>query len=155
MHFSCCGAQPLGHVCFGRCVYKLSCPVVRRIFPDQGLNPYIDRQILNCWTTREVLTTIWKWKKVKVKSFSHVRLFATPWTPANQAPCPWDFPGKNTGVGCHFLLQEIFLTQGLNLGLLHGRQMLYHLSHHAYSKSFGLILWESFHLQNNHFNNIF
>ena len=28
--------------------------------------------------------------------------------------CPWDFPGKNTGVGCHFLLQEIFLTQGLN-----------------------------------------
>ena len=32
--------------------------------------------------------------------------------------CPWDSPGKNTGVGCHFLLQEIFPTQGLNLGLL-------------------------------------
>ena len=30
-------------------------------------------------------------------------------------PCPWDSPGKNTGVGCHFLLQGIFLTQGLNL----------------------------------------
>ena len=30
-----------------------------------------------------------------------------------------DFPGKNTGVGCHFLLQEIFLTQGSNLRLLH------------------------------------
>ena len=29
--------------------------------------------------------------------------------------CPWKFPGKNTGVGCHFLLQEIFLTQGSNL----------------------------------------
>ena len=28
--------------------------------------------------------------------------------------CPWDSPGKNTGVGCHFLLQGIFLTQGLN-----------------------------------------
>ena len=27
--------------------------------------------------------------------------------------CPWDFPGKNTGVGCHFLLQGIFSTQGL------------------------------------------
>ena len=26
--------------------------------------------------------------------------------------CPWDFPGKNTGVGCHFLLQGIFATQG-------------------------------------------
>ena len=32
--------------------------------------------------------------------------------------CPWDFPGKNTGVGCHFLLQGIFLTQGSNLHLL-------------------------------------
>ena len=32
--------------------------------------------------------------------------------------CPWDFPGKNTGVGYHFLLQEIFLTQGLNSCLL-------------------------------------
>ena len=31
---------------------------------------------------------------------------------------PWDFPGNNTGVGCHFLLQWIFLTQGLNLCLL-------------------------------------
>ena len=28
--------------------------------------------------------------------------------------CPWDYPGKSTGVGCHFLLQGIFLTQGLN-----------------------------------------
>ena len=39
------------------------------------------------------------------------------------------FPGKNTGVGCHFLLWEIFPTQGLNLGLLHCRQTLYCLSH--------------------------
>ena len=38
-------------------------------------------------------------------------------------------PGKNTGLGCHFLLQGIFETQGLNLGLLHCRQILYHLSH--------------------------
>ena len=30
---------------------------------------------------------------------------ATPWTVARQAPLSWDFPGKNTGVGCHFLLQ--------------------------------------------------
>ena len=28
--------------------------------------------------------------------------------------CPWDSPGKNTGVGCHFLLQGIFPTQGSN-----------------------------------------
>ena len=42
---------------------------------------------------------------------------------------PWDFPGKNTGVGSHFLLQGIFLTQGSNLCLLHCRQILYHLTH--------------------------
>ena len=41
----------------------------------------------------------------------------------------WDFPGKNTGVGCHFLFHGIFLTQGWNLGLPHWRQTLYHLSH--------------------------
>ena len=37
--------------------------------------------------------------------FSRVRLCATPETAAHQASCPWDSPGKNTGVGCHFLLQ--------------------------------------------------
>ena len=37
--------------------------------------------------------------------------------------------GKNTGMGCHFLLQRIFPTQGLNPGLLHCRQILYHLIH--------------------------
>ena len=40
---------------------------------------------------------------------------ATPWTVA----CPWDFPGKNSEVVCHFLLQGIFLIQGLNLHLLY------------------------------------
>ena len=48
--------------------------------------------------------------------------------------CPWDSPGKNTGVGCHALLQGIFLTQGLNLGLLHCRQILYYLSHQILPK---------------------
>ena len=42
---------------------------------------------------------------------------------------PWDFPGKNTGVGCHSLLQRTFPTQGSNPGLLHCRQILYHLCH--------------------------
>ena len=37
--------------------------------------------------------------------FSRVRLCATPYTAAHQAPRPWDSPGKNTGVGCHFLFQ--------------------------------------------------
>ena len=43
--------------------------------------------------------------------------------PGYRIPCsPWDSPGKNTGVGCHFLLQGIFPTQGLNSGLPHCRQ---------------------------------
>ena len=37
--------------------------------------------------------------------FSCVWLCATPQMAAHQAPRPWDSPGKNTGVGCHFLLQ--------------------------------------------------
>ena len=37
--------------------------------------------------------------------FSRVQLCATPQTAAHQASRPWDSPGKNTGVGCHFLLQ--------------------------------------------------
>ena len=40
-----------------------------------------------------------------------------------------DSPGKNTGVGCHFLLQEIFATQGLNLHLLHWQVNSLLLSH--------------------------
>ena len=46
-------------------------------------------------------------------------------------PHPWDFLGKNTGVGCHFLLQGIFLTHGSNPCLLYCRQTLYHLSHQS------------------------
>ena len=67
--------------------------------------------------------------KNKVKSLSRVRLFATPWTVAFQAPLSMGFSRQYTGVDCHFLLQGIFPTQGLKLGLSHCRQTLYHLSH--------------------------
>ena len=70
----------------------------------------------------------------------------TPWTVAHQTPPsmgfssnvglqttrflrPQNFPGKSTGVGCHLLLQRLFLTQGSNPGLSHCRQTLYCLSH--------------------------
>ena len=43
--------------------------------------------------------------------------------------CPWNSPGKNTGASSHSLLQKILLSQGLNPGLPHCRQVLYHLSH--------------------------
>ena len=43
--------------------------------------------------------------------------------------CPWNSLVSNIGVGCHSLLQGIFLIQGSNLGLLYCRQILYCLSH--------------------------
>ena len=50
---------------------------------------------------------------------SYVWLFAAPWTVALQAPPFMEFSSKKTGVGCHFLLQGIFPTHGLNLSLSH------------------------------------
>ena len=52
-----------------------------------------------------------------------------------------DSPGKNTGVDCHALLQGIFPTQELNRGLLHCRQILYHLSHQG-SSQWVLLPWK-------------
>ena len=55
-----------------------------------------------------------------------------PRSPASQVDSlSSELPGKskNSGVGCHFLLQGIFPTQGSNLGLLNCKQILYHLSH--------------------------
>ena len=60
---------------------------------------------------------------------SCVRLFAISWTVATRLLCPWSSPGNYPRVGCHSLLQGIFPTQGSNIGLLHYRQILYHLSH--------------------------
>ena len=55
----------------------------------------------------------WKWK-VKVKSLSCVRLLVTPWTiQPTRLLCPWDFPGKSTGVGCYCLL--LFFIPSLTL----------------------------------------
>ena len=55
-----------------------------------------------------------------------VWLLATLWTVTNQAPLSMRFPGKNTGVCCHFLLQGIFLMQGSNPRLRLGKWILYH-----------------------------
>ena len=56
-----------------------------------------------------------------VHVFSH-SVVSNSWQPYELQParlfCLWDFPDKNTGAGCHFLLQGIFLTQGLNASLL-------------------------------------
>ena len=51
---------------------------------------------------------------VRAQLLSHVWLFASPWTGTRQAHLSMGFPSKNTRVGCCFLLQGIFLTQGSN-----------------------------------------
>ena len=70
--------------------------------------------------------------------------------------CPWDSPGKNTGVGCHFFLQGIFQTQGLNphfLRLLHwqvNEQLRIHThtyTHtHTHTHTRTLKIWRKFTL---------
>ena len=62
--------------------------------------------------------------------------------------CPWNSPGKNTGVSSHSLLQGIFLTQESNPGFLHCRQILYCLSHQVSPK----LLWN--HVQKSWILNI-
>ena len=64
----------------------------------------------------------WWWFSLSVVSNSCDPM---DWEPTRLL-CPWDSPGKNTGVGCHCLLQGIFPTRGSNLGLLHCRKILYH-----------------------------
>ena len=69
------------------------------------------------------------WKKVKVSCpIMSDSLQSHELQPARLL-CLWNSLGKSSGVGCQFLLQGVFPTQGLNLGLLHCRQILYHLSH--------------------------
>ena len=67
------------------------------------------------------------WWLVGLVAKLHLTL-PTPRTAARQAPLSRDSPGKNTGVANHAPLQGIFLTHGLNLGLLHCRQILYQLT---------------------------
>ena len=52
-----------------------------------------------------------------LSDFIYVWFFVTPWTVPTRLLCAWDSPGKNNRVGCHALLQGIFLTQGWKLEL--------------------------------------
>ena len=64
--------------------------------------------------------------------FSHALLFVTLWTVAHQAPLSKDSPGKNTGVGCHALLQGYLLDPGMETAShvsCIGRWVLYHQCH--------------------------
>ena len=123
------------------------CAWVRKEFPDMRQK---ERRIEFIRTGDAVKTAGWLLSQASSQFYSHKRkkiptervvlgedamrmpecqLFVTPWTVARQAPLSMRFSSKNTGVGCYFLLQGIFPIQGSNLGLLHCRQVVYHLSH--------------------------
>ena len=72
----------------------------------------------------KIQISLFKVEKSETWVAQSFQLFATPWTIAYQAPPSTWFSGKNTGAGCHFLLQRIFLTQGPNPDLPHHRQTL-------------------------------
>ena len=63
-------------------------------------------------------------------------LYHTPPPPPPRLLCPWNSPGKNTGVGCHSLLQGIFLAQGWNPGLLSCRHILYHWNYQGNTRCY-------------------
>ena len=90
--------------------------------PQSGTNGVQGMYILNMLSSNETVTYLSSRSVVSDSTRPHglepTRLLRS-----------WDFAGKSTGVGCHFLLQGIFLPQGSNWGLPKGRQMLYHLSH--------------------------
>ena len=99
-------------------------------------------------TKNDTLITETEWRvKDLVFFFSSVlclvaQLYPILWDSMDYSPpgssVHGDSPGKNSEVGCHFLLQGIFSTQGLNPGLPHCRRILYRLSHQG----------SAFHLSN-------
>ena len=70
---------------------------------------HIGKWILYHWAT---------WEACHTSLVAIVQSCLTLWNPSRLL-CPWNLPGNNIRVGCHFLLQGNFLTQGLNPHLLH------------------------------------
>ena len=70
------------------------------------------------------LTCVWNSQQLR-----HLHLFATPWTVPTRLLCLWNFSAMSISVGCHFLLQGIFPTQGLNPRLLYWQAVSLSLSH--------------------------
>ena len=97
----------------------------------------------SCKAIRKIWTTQYIDIHISVSVYSVVSNFLQP----TRLLCPWNFPYKNTGVGDHFLLQEIFVTQGLNphlLCLLHWQADSLPLSHLG-SLSYSRIILETAH----------
>ena len=96
--------------------------LLQGIFLTQQLSPHT----LHC---KQILYLLSHLQFSSVQSLSCIWLMLTPLIVAHQAALSMEFSRQDTGVDSHFLLQGIFLTQGLNSCLLHCRQMFYHVSH--------------------------
>ena len=97
---------------------ELPCPSAGDL-PDPGIEPTSPADVESLPTELPGRpNVVYVCAKYIPSHFSRVRLFVTLWTEASQAPLSMGFSGKNTGVGCHSLLQGAFLTQGSNPGLM-------------------------------------
>ena len=91
------------------------------------MTPEVSLELSYAFLTSFIACSLYSDLLFIVQSLSRVQLFATPRTLAHQRFfCPRGFSGKNTEMSFPFFLQGIFLSQGLNLPLLLGRQILYH-----------------------------
>ena len=120
---ACALSSPAFHMMYS--AYKLN-KQGDNIQPWRTPFPVLNQSIVPCPALTVASWPAWS----EVKSLSHARLFETPWTVAcTKLLGLWDFLGKSTRMGCCFLPQGIFLTQGSNPGLPHCRQTLYRLSY--------------------------
>ena len=104
--------------------------------------------VLNCWTKIHILfqdhpETQVSWASLSTPACWFAAVVAVSVRPYGTQHasflCPWDSPGKDTRVGCHFLFQGIFLTQGSNKHVLHWKVGSSPLAPPRKSKS---LLWE-------------
>ena len=100
------------------CVW-LFCDPMDYNLPGSSVHSILQASILESVARPFSKGSFWSRDVIMCESESEVaQSCLTLCSPLDCTPlCPWGFPGKSTGVGCHFLLQGIFPTQGLNLGL--------------------------------------
>ena len=95
-----------------------------QILPRYLILENLTCDILSCWSVH-IYVHMFMYTCVCALLLSRVWFFVASWTVAYQAALSMGFSSKNTGVGCHFLLKGIFLTQGSNPHLLHMYMFMY------------------------------
>ena len=122
------------------CVYSVCLEVARPALEIPGLCPSSTHLVSHRPENRRQASRGWLCDSINIERLwpdanrgacmlSHVQCFVTLWVVACQAPLSMGFPSKNIGVGYHFLLQGVFLTQGSNLRLPHWQEHSLPLSH--------------------------